>query len=106
MESETVDFYTLLAKLRDFHNAAAEALDAYIQTKTKAVLKEYDVEKIKWTTRQGTKGEFQHSEDADNADFKALSKDLADHKNFMYLKGWNYWIFLDGVGIGRKKAAR
>jgi hypothetical protein len=103
--TEEMDFYETLAKLRDFHNGIAEALDAFIQQKSKVVLKEYDPEKIKWEDKEGIKGPYQSTDDADNLEYKALRKDLADHKGFIMYKGFQYWVFQNGTTIGRRKKA-
>lgn len=106
VDSETTDFYVLLSKLRDYHNAAAEALDAYIQVQSKAVLKEYDPEKIIWINSKGPSGDYLLTNDTDNPDYKALHKDLAEHNGKMTFKGNFYWVFPNGVSVGRKKLSK
>lgn len=103
--SETVDFYELLAKLRDFHSGIADALDKYVQTKVKAVVAEPDPEKLVWVNSEGPKGPFQFSNDAENPEYKALRKDLEDHKGTLTRSGLFYWVFTNGSTIGRKERA-
>ena len=92
----------MLAKLRDSYNDIHKALGNFIQQKSKVVLKEYDPEKIKWEDKTGQKGPFQSTEDANNPEYKALRKDLADHNGKFNLKGKFYWVFTNGSTIGRK----
>ena len=104
MTENDVDFYAALAKVRDNFNGAAMALDELIQQRSKTVLKEYDPEKIKWEEKTGPKGPFQQTEDANNSEYKALRADLAKHDGKMNYKGQFYWVFQNGVTIGRKPA--
>lgn len=97
--------YEALAKMRDFHQGIAEALDNLIQQTSETVLKEYDPEKIKWQDKNGQKGPYQASDDVNNPEFKALLKDLADHKGFITFKGFQYWVFQNGSTIARRKKA-
>jgi len=100
--SEEIDIYATFAKIRDFHNGIAMAYDELIQQKSKVVLKEYDPEKIKWEDKTGAKGPFQSSDDVNNSEFKALREDLAKHNGKFNLKGKFYWVFTNGLTIGRK----
>lgn len=97
--------FEALAKVRDCLAGAADALDALIQQESKTVLKEYEPEKIKWTEHNGTKGPFQATDDVSNLEYKALQKDVADHKGFLMYKGFQYWLFQNGSTIGRRKKA-
>ena len=63
----------------------------------------WDAEKIKWTTAQGTKGEYERSEDVDNLEFKKMLKDLAGHKGKLGRDGFFYWTFTNGAVVGRKR---
>ncbi len=106
--NEETDFYAALAKVRDNFNGAAMALDEIIQQKSKVVLKEYDPEKLKWEDKPGNpaKGPFQQTDDVNNTEYKALRKDLVDHKNFIQYKGFQYWLFQNGATIGRRALNR
>ena len=95
--------YEIFAKMRDGFNGLALVLDEFIQKETKVVLKEYEPEKIKWTERNGAKGPYQASNDVNDPEFKALQKDLAEHKGFMVYDGWQYWVFQNSQTIGRRK---
>jgi hypothetical protein len=96
------DLYEFLAKMRDSFNGLALALDEFIQKESKVVLKEYDTEKIQWVEAEGQHGKYQKTDDADNPEYKALRKDLAEHKEKLQHKGSFYWVFQNGVTIGRK----
>jgi hypothetical protein len=60
-------------------------------------------DKIKWEKAQGSKGEFERSLDINNPEFKAMLRDLAEHKGRLMRDGWFYWIFKNGSTVGRKK---
>ncbi|MBT0161007.1 hypothetical protein G4O51_13605, partial [Candidatus Bathyarchaeota archaeon A05DMB-2] len=63
----------------------------------------WNPERIKWEQAQGSKGPFKRSEDVNSPDFKALLKDLAAHQGSLTREGWFYWVFKNGVTVGRKK---
>ena len=63
----------------------------------------WNPDKIKWEKAQGFKGEFERSEDVNNPEFKAMLKDLAQHKGKLTRDGWFYWTFKNGSTVGRKK---
>jgi len=96
------ELFECLAKLRDGFNGMAMALDEVIQKESKAVLKEYDVEKIQWVEAEGQHGKYQKTDDANNPEYKALRKDLAEHNGKISHKGFFYWVFQNAVTIGRK----
>jgi len=63
----------------------------------------WDPERIKWEKAQGSKGEYEKSEDINSLDFKNLLKDLAEHKGTLSRDGLFYWSFRNGSTVGRKK---
>jgi hypothetical protein len=63
----------------------------------------WNPDKIKWEKTEGFKGDYERSEDINNPEFKALLKDLAEHKGKLYREGFFYWIFKNGSTVGRKK---
>ena len=63
----------------------------------------WNPDKIKWEKAQGSKGEFERSLDINNPEFKAMLRDLAEHKGRLMRDGWFYWIFKNGSTVGRKK---
>ncbi|MGC8896565.1 MAG: hypothetical protein ACP5LB_07390 [Candidatus Bathyarchaeia archaeon] len=63
----------------------------------------WNPEAIKWEKAQGSKGEFERSEDVNNPEFKAMLKDLAQHNGKLTRNGWFYWTFKNGSTVGRKK---
>jgi len=62
-----------------------------------------DTEEIAFTRLMGTNGEYEKSEDFDNARFKALLTTLQAHQGKMPAAGYFLWIFPDGKAIGRKR---
>jgi len=64
----------------------------------------FDASKIQWQKKEGTKGEFELSEDYNNLEHKALLKFLNEHAGgCINSEGWFYWVFDNGSTIGRKK---
>jgi hypothetical protein len=58
---------------------------------------------IKWVKAEGSKGEFEKSEDFNNPEFKKMLKDLAEHNGKLTRDGVFYWVFKNGSTVGRKK---
>jgi hypothetical protein len=58
---------------------------------------------IKWVKAEGSKGEFEKSEDFNNPEFKKMLKDLAEHDGKLTRDGVFYWVFKNGSTVGRKK---
>ena len=65
----------------------------------------WNAEKIMWTVAQGSKGEYERSEDVNSMDFKALLKTLQGHKGKMMKDGYFMWVFANGTTVGRKRKA-
>lgn len=63
----------------------------------------WDPQKIAWNKAQGTKGEYERTEDVNSLDFKSMLKDLAEHKGTLMREGFFYWTFENGSTVGRKK---
>jgi hypothetical protein len=63
----------------------------------------WDPGKIKWEKTEGFKGSYERSEDVNNLEFKAMLKDLAEHNGKLTRDGVLYWVFKNGVAVGRKK---
>lgn len=63
----------------------------------------WDLAKIKWESAEGSAGPYERSEDVNSLDFKALVKDLADHKGKLSHAGYFIWLFKNGTTVGRKK---
>lgn len=81
--TEEIEFYEMLAKLRDNFNGIAMAIDEVIQKKSKAIeekpttIIDFDIAKINWAeTHPGKNGEKTWYADAnvnkDSVDFKKL----------------------------------
>jgi len=93
-----------IVKLRDACQMIADAANEYLENKApKEDKPSWDPSKIKWEEAEGPKGKFERSEDVNNLDFKALVKDLADHKGKLTHENSFYWLFENGVTVGRKK---
>jgi len=60
---------------------------------------------IKWEKAEGWKGDYEKSEDVNNAEFKAMLKDLASHNGKLSRDGFFYWTFKNGSTVGRKRRA-
>lgn len=63
----------------------------------------WDASKIKWEQAEGNAGPYERSEDVNNLDFKAMVKDLAEHKGKLSRDNLFYWLFQNGTTVGRKK---
>ena len=59
--------------------------------------------RIPWKIAEGERGPYERAEDPENPEFKALVKDLQDHKKGLTRDGLFYWLFTDGKIVGRKK---
>lgn len=66
----------------------------------------WNPDKIKWEQVEGPKGPYEKSEDVNNLDFKAMLKDLADHKGKLQRNPYFYWTFENGTTVGRKKVVK
>ena len=62
----------------------------------------WQIKSIQWTKHQGEKGEYERSADINNLEFKALLKYLASRGGKISHEGWFFWVFQNGVTIGRK----
>jgi len=67
---------------------------------------EWDPRKIKWTSAEDSKGQYERSEDTNNAEFRKMLKDLAAHKGKLYRNGLFYWTFPTGAIVGRKQVRK
>ena len=91
-----------LEALTDFFNAVEAGIESARQhIKTNKHV--WNPDAIKWEKAEGTKGEYERSEDANNLEFKAMLKDLASHGGKMNHEGYFYWTFQNGTTVGRKK---
>jgi hypothetical protein len=94
-------------KATDALIAFLDAAEAGIAA-AKQILKEKGVAawapaKIKWTEEEGFKGKYEKSEDVNNPEFKAMLKDLQQHKGRLTHNGYFYWVFENGSTVGRKQ---
>jgi hypothetical protein len=64
--------------------------------------KAWNPDAIKWEKAQGSKGEYEKSEDVNSLDFKNLIKDLNAHGGKLYQDGWFMWLYKNGATVGRK----
>lgn len=86
----------------DFLNAVDAGIQAARQ-RIKAVKVGWDPKAIKWEKAEGSKGEYERSEDVNNPEFKAMLQDLASHNGRLTRDGYFYWVFKNGTTIGRKQ---
>ncbi len=61
----------------------------------------WNPDKIAWHQAQGSSGPYERSEDVNSLEFKAMLKDLAEHKGKLNRDGRFYWVFNNGVTVGR-----
>jgi len=104
----TEDLTVFLEDLVDFLNgqeASLVKLRVQIEKLTGPQKKAWTWEpsKISWNKSQGTKGEYERSEDVNSLDFKAMLKDLAAHNGSLIRDCIFYWTFQNGSTVGRKK---
>ena len=66
----------------------------------------WDPQKIKWLSAQGSKGQYERSEDVDNPEFEKMLQDLGTHKGKLYRNGLFYWLFTNGRVVGRKRRGK
>jgi len=66
----------------------------------------WDPAKVKWMLAEGSKGQYERSEDVNSLDFKMMVKDLAGHSGRLRREGYFYWTFKNGFVVGRKKLAK
>lgn len=110
LDEKTMKLCQVLARLRDGLQGlqpAIEEIDAYINFLGKPLEPQtnaYDVTKIPWVETEGQHGKYEKTDDVNNTDYKALRKDLVAHNGKLTHQGLFYWVFQNGVTIGRKKA--
>jgi hypothetical protein len=98
---------TTLEILSDFADGL-EAAAVNIKRQIAALLKvneepTWDPNKIKWEQTEGSKGQYEKSEDFNSTEFKAMLKDLAAHQGKLSRDGYFFWVFQNGATVGRKK---
>jgi len=89
----SVDLYV---KLRDHHQAVADAyneeLEKHRPPETAEKPTETQFNSLQWTTKEGTKGNYQQTEDDSSEDFSNLSDYIKAHQGFCKLYGWKVWL--------------
>jgi hypothetical protein len=104
MTEEDLDI--ILDDLSDFLNgleALCVKMRSQIQKLEESRLWTWEPSKIAWSKAQGSKGEYERSEDVNSINFKNLLIDLAEHKGSLIREGWFYWTFKNGSVVGRKR---
>jgi hypothetical protein len=105
------DFKIFLDDLLDFLNAQESSI-VKMKMQIEKLTGEsrpkfsWNPDAIRWEKAQGSKGEYEKSEDVNSMDFKNLLKDLADHKGKLTREGCFYWSFKNGATVGRKRRAK
>ena len=77
-----------------------EALDELLNEMGKPILEAEKAEKpteaqfngLGWTTKEGTRGNYEQAENDSSPEFKALADYLAANKGFLHLYGFKCWI--------------
>jgi hypothetical protein len=64
----------------------------------------WEPSRIPWKDATGPKGPFEKADDPLNVEFRALLKDLKEHKGNLTRDGFYYWLFTDAEVVGRKRA--
>jgi hypothetical protein len=103
------DFKVFIDDFVDFLNAQESSIvkmKAQIEKLLGSRIWTWNPDKIVWQKTEGWKGEYEKSSDVNNAEFKALLTDLADHKGSLIRDGFFYWTFKNGSTIGRKRKAK
>jgi len=97
----------MLSEVRNGLQTAVEAIDAYLNFISQAKFGEWNPEKFKWLPQESTrgKGPYEKAHSDETTDFKAMIEDLNKHKGTVTRAGMFYWLFQDGVTVGRKKIA-
>lgn len=104
---DSEDLKILAEEVIDFCNGL-EALAVKLRTQIEKIFGEakpkwnWNPNAIKWEKAEGSKGEYERSEDVNSLDFKELLKDLAEHKGRLTRDGFFYWTFKNGSTVGRK----
>ena len=108
-------YYEIEIEIQDEHDieiakASAEGLiDGWLapsqfrQSATQTEIQAYDMNKIKWTQAEGSKGSYERSGDVENPEFQALLKKLEAHNGKLTQNGFFLWKFSNSSVIGRKK---
>ena len=65
--------------------------------------KSWDPSKIKWVPAEGAKGRYDRADPQASRDFQNMLKDLKEHGGRLTRDGYFYWVFRNGVTVGRKK---
>lgn len=104
----------LLVKLRNLHQELADAYNEELELhdpNTTTAQTKIMYEQIPWTMTKNQKQEpyerypaYQQQPDTTNINYTALLAKLKENKGFNKHNGLNYWLFQDGITIGRKPA--
>lgn len=95
-----VDF---LVALRDAACMIKDACEAQLERMAPVEVRGIDMDKIRWVKASGEHGDYEKSEDINNAEFKRLLQVLDEHKGKMQVGEFFVWKFQNGPTIGRKK---
>ena len=66
----------------------------------------WNPEAIRWERAEGANGEYEKSVDYNSRDFKALLRDLSAHGGKLTREGFFYWLFRNGLTVGRKRRVK
>ena len=110
----------LLVKLRDHHQAIADALNEELEQHAPPEIKaekptkeplEYNPENIPWIQAEGDKGPYQRypafqQKPVMLVDYINLLEDLKCQNGKLQRAGLFYWLFQDSVTVARKPAKK
>jgi len=105
----SVEFHV---KCREAYQLLADAHNDEIEKKNpERIEQNYNPETIKWSRTTGPNGVYerypaQNETPEATPDYKGLLADLNVHKGRLQRAGLFYWLFTDGVTIGRKPSKK
>jgi hypothetical protein len=110
VETEVLDQDSLSSAEQYTSNIVDSILEKYQKKLTPPILattdeyffEDLDLEKIVWKAAKGTRGPFERSVDRQNPEFLKMVRLLKENRGYWSYKGLFYWLFRDGVTIGRK----
>jgi hypothetical protein len=98
----------LLVKLRDAHQQAADALNEEIEKHAPPEVKtekptEAQFNSFQWTTKTGTRGDYQQIENDNSQGFKILAEYVKSKGGFCNIYGFKTWFHNNNENIIDRK---
>jgi hypothetical protein len=98
-----IEVWDAIFELVNGQEAGIAAFKQRLGAKKGVVQISWKQDKIRWEKAEGSSGPYERSEDVNNPEFKTMLKDLAVHGGRLTHEGWFYWVFKNGVTVGRKR---